>query len=88
MTTNHLTYDGYPIYYQPIARIHEALEQQRALNDARSAQEQEWYENRLIAEARAIVAGTSDAQPHQEHLRLLLEALDGAIGAFVPQDDF
>lgn len=88
MNTETLCFDGYPLYYRPTARIHAAIERQRELNDERSALEQDRYEARLCAEARAIVAGTSDAQPHREHLRLLLEALDGALGAFVPQDDF
>lgn len=35
------------------------------------------YELAVVAEARAIVAGTSDAKPQTEHLRVILGWLDG-----------
>ncbi len=36
------------------------------------------WEGFLVAEARAIVAGTSEALPAVEHLQVLLRELDGA----------
>ena len=43
-----------------------------------SGRAQDRYEVRIIEEARAIVAGKSKAAPTVEHLRVLLEWLDGA----------
>ncbi|WP_041066113.1 hypothetical protein [Thiolapillus brandeum] len=37
------------------------------------------YESGLIEEARAMVAGQKDAQPTVEHVRVLLEWLDGCM---------
>lgn len=84
MNIDHLILDGYPLHTIPMVRVQAARERQRALNAARSEAERSRYEARLITEARAIVAGTSDATPHREHLRLLLAALDQCPVSTVP----
>jgi len=46
------------------------------LGDMRSAQAEEAYEEKLIAEAREIVAGAGDLEPTPEHLRIVLSRMD------------
>jgi hypothetical protein len=84
MRTDDLNLDGYPLYYRPSARVHAAQEAQRRRSDAASAAARDRYEVALMAEARAIVAGTSQATPQREHLRLLLETVDGFMSAAQP----
>lgn len=57
---------------QRLAEHIEEIEQARALE----AGDDDW-EGLLVAEARAIAAGTSVALPSVEHLQVLLRELDG-----------
>jgi hypothetical protein len=69
------------LYCQVPARVRAATDQQRRLRDERSDAERARYASHMLAEARAIVAGTSNVRPHPEHLRLLLQELDRAAGS-------
>lgn len=44
------------------------------------------YEAAIVEQARAIVAGHSAAQPSQEHLRVLLQWLDGHATGAAPRE--
>ncbi|MBK1733643.1 hypothetical protein [Thiococcus pfennigii] len=78
MSIRHLSLDGYPVYAAPPRRVLEAIERQHDEHERLSALAQDRYEQRVIAEARAIAAGTSPAAPTVEHLRVVLRWLDGA----------
>ena len=45
--------------------------------ETQSATTREHYEQRLVAEARAMVEGICDRTPTVEHLRVVLDWLDG-----------
>jgi hypothetical protein len=60
------------------AAVEHPVDDIRACNDTNSAAEQERYEGNLIEQARAIVDGAHAGPPTVEHLRVLLDWLDGA----------
>jgi hypothetical protein len=65
-------------YRDDEAEVAPALEDQ---SSAASAQARDEYEEDLLFEARAIVAGVSQASPTAEHLRVLLGRLGSSAEA-------
>jgi hypothetical protein len=70
-----------PVGVQAVESLEDTIEaMERDLGDLASDRARERYEAAVVEEARAIVAGTSQAPPTLEHLRLVLEALDWVMG--------
>lgn len=57
------------------------------LGDAKSFEAEAAYERATVAAARAIVAGELTEPPTVEHLRVLIDWLDGAQSRPSPLDD-